>query len=289
MKKIFFRLTKDLFPLVKDRHPLIYLEYGRIEVDDSSVKWISSQNEVIRLPVALLNTIFIGPGTTITHEAVKVIANSNTSICWIGDQSLKFYAYGIPPTADTRNLYRQVKLAMNESTRLVVARKMFSMRFPNENLNDKSLQALMGMEGNRVRNVYAQKAKQYGLIWEGRKYIPGKQEASDPVNRVLTFANSLFYGIVTSVILACGYSPRIGFIHAGSPLPFVYDIADLYKEYITIDLAFSYVGNKKDIYSRKDIIEEMLGRIVSSSLMEKFSIDIEKILDVRESYADSNS
>ena len=36
-----------------------------------------------------------------------------------------------------------------------------------------------------------------------------------------------------------GYSPHIGFIHSGSPLPFVYDLADLYKEHLCIDLAFS--------------------------------------------------
>ena len=37
-----------------------------------------------------------------------------------------------------------------------------------------------------------------------------------------------------------GYSPYIGFIHKGSPLPLTYDLADLYKENLCIDLAFSW-------------------------------------------------
>lgn len=69
MRKIQFRVTRDMFPQVKDRYPYVYLEHGRLEVDDSSVKWISADGYVVRLPVATIGSLFLGPGTSVTHAA----------------------------------------------------------------------------------------------------------------------------------------------------------------------------------------------------------------------------
>lgn len=269
MRKIFFKLTDDLYPQVKNRYPFLYLEHGRLEVDDSSVKWIDSACNIVRLPVAVINAILLGPGTSITHEAVKSIAEARCSLCWVGEQSLKFYAYGMPPTADTKNLYRQLDLAFSQDKRVEVARRMFCQRFPGVDLMDKSLQTLMGMEGFRVRNLYRSKSIQYGVAWGGRRYLPGKSEASDPVNKVLTFANSILYGVVTSAILSCGYSPRVGFVHSGSPMPFVYDISDLFKEYISIDFAFSYVSDGRNVNDRRSIVDGVVSRMVELNLTSK--------------------
>ena len=222
MRKVIFKLSRDFFPQSKDRYPLLYFEHGRIEVDDSSVKWVGANRDIYAIPVATIATILLGPGTTVTHEAVKAISSSNTTICWVGDDSLRFYASGMTPTADTRNLLRQIRFATDPETRLTVAKRLFSERFPNESLDGKSLQTLMGMEGVRVRALYASKAEEYGVPWNGRRYIPGKIEVSDKVNRYLTHANSLLYAVITSSVIAHGYDPRIGFIHSGSPLPFIY-------------------------------------------------------------------
>ena len=165
MRKIFFKLTSDLYPQVKSRYPFLYLEHGRLEVDDSSVKWISAECDVVRLPIAVINAILLGPGTSVTHEAVKAISDARCSLCWVGEESLKFYAYGMPPTADTQNLYRQLGCAFSPDKRVEVARRMFAKRFPGVDLRAKSLQMLMGMEGSRVRNVYREKSLKYGVSW----------------------------------------------------------------------------------------------------------------------------
>lgn len=110
---------------------------------------------------------------------------------------------------------------------------MFAKRFPDAELEGKSLSSMMGMEGNRVRALYQQKAQEYGVGWRGRHFTPGKFQLSDITNQVLTATNAALYGIVCSAVHAMGYSPHIGFIHSGSPLPFVYDLADLYKEHLS--------------------------------------------------------
>lgn len=276
MRKVIFKLSRDFFPQNKDRYPLLYFEHGRIEVDDSSVKWVGANRDIYAIPVATIATILLGPGTTVTHEAVKAISSSNTTICWVGDDSLRFYASGMTPTADTRNLLRQIRFATDPETRLTVAKRLFSERFPNESLDGKSLQTLMGMEGVRVRALYASKAEEYGVPWNGRRYIPGKIEVSDKVNRYLTHANSLLYAVITSSVIAHGYDPRIGFIHSGSPLPFIYDLSDLYKEILTIDLAFMLASKEEKITNAR-LVEEFTKRAVDFDLLSKLSQDLEKI------------
>ena len=216
--RLLVRITRDTLPRVKDKYPFIYLERGRLEIDDSSLKWIDYEMNIVRLPIATINCLLLGPGTTITHEAVKIAAAANCSIFWVGEDSLLFYAVGQTPTADTRNLRHQVELSANPEKSVEVARRMFAHRFSVAKLTGKSLKEMMGMEGSRVRLLYEVKAQQYQVGWKGRNYIPGKFELSDMTNRILTASNAALYGIVASVIHSLGYSPHIGFIHSGSPV-----------------------------------------------------------------------
>ena len=90
------RRSNPLAP-AKDRWTPVYLEHGRLEVDDSSVKWISADGLLCRIPVATVSAILLGPGTTVTHAAMKACADSNTPVCWTGEDCLRFYAFGLTP------------------------------------------------------------------------------------------------------------------------------------------------------------------------------------------------
>lgn len=279
--RLLIKVTRDSLPQVKDKYPFIYLERGRLEIDDSSVKWIDCEANVVRLPIATLNCLLLGPGTSITHEAVKVIAQSNCSICWVGEDSLLFYACGQTPTADTRNMREQMKLSADPKKSVEVARRMFARRFPEAELAGKPLKEMMGMEGYRVRALYEQKGQEYGVGWKGRSFTPGKFELGDLTNQVLTATNAALYGILSSSVHSMGYSPHIGFIHSGSPLPFVYDLADLYKEYLCIDLAFSLTLEMAGHYNKHKVSAAFRQRVIETDLLGKIGLDIESILGVK--------
>ena len=276
--RLFVKITRDTLPQVKDKYPFIYLERGRLEIDDSSVKWIDSEGNVVRLPIATLNCLLLGPGTSVTHEAVKIMAASNCSMCWVGEDSLLFYASGQAPTADARNFRRQMKLAHDKKKSLEVARSMFARRFPNADLEGKSLNEMMGMEGYRVRQLYEKKADLYKVGWKGRSFEPGKFELSDITNQILSSSNAALYGILCSAINSMGYSPHMGFVHSGSPLPFVYDLADLYKEHHCIDLAFSLTLEMAGCYNKHTVMANFRKRIIDENLLSKISKDIEEII-----------
>jgi CRISPR-associated protein Cas1 len=273
-QRLFVKITRESLPQAKDKYPFLYLERGRLEIDDSSVKWIDSEGHVVRLPIATISTILLGPGTSVTHEAVKVMAAANCMISWVGEDSLLFYAVGQTPTANTRNFRAQMLAAADKKKQTEVARRMFARRFPGADLAGKSLKEMMGMEGYRVRELYEQKAKEYGVGWKGRSYVPGKFELGDLTNKILTASNTALYGLLSSVICGMGYSPHIGFIHSGSPLPFVYDVADTYKEKFCIDLAFALTLEMGGLYNRHKVSGEFRRRVIEMKLLEQASNDI---------------
>jgi hypothetical protein len=46
------------------------------------------------------------------------------------------------------------------------------------------------------------------------------------------------YALCAAVVCSLGYLPSLGFVHDGGTLPFVYDVADLYKHLTSIPAAF---------------------------------------------------
>lgn len=279
-QRLFVKVTRDTIPQIKNKYPFVYLEHGRLEIDDSSVKWIDGEGHVVPLPIATINTLLLGPGTTVTHAAIKTLVAANCSVSWVGEDSLLFYAAGFVPTADSRNLKKQMLIAAHGKKSLEAARRMFARRFPDADLEDKSLKEMMGMEGRRVRILYQEKAEEYKVGWKGRQFTPGKFELSDMTNRVLTSSNAALYGILCSAIHSLGYSPHIGFIHSGSPLPFVYDLADLYKESLTIDMAFSLSRSLAGQYNKYKVASEFRQRVLDMDLLGKVADDIAYVLGV---------
>jgi CRISPR-associated protein Cas1 len=130
------------------------------------------------------------------------------------------------------------KLALDDTARLKVVRKMYELRFGEPTPERRSVEQLRGVEGTRVREIYKLLAQKYGVSWKGRDYDPRDWDTADPVNRCLSSATACLYGITEAAVLAAGYAPAVGFIHTGKPLSFVYDIADLVKFSTVVPAAF---------------------------------------------------
>jgi len=232
--------VKDLhlLPRVEDGWSFLFVHHCRIEQDGKS---ISVWDEKGRMPVpcAALSLLMLGPGSTITHAAVRTLAESGCLIVWSGDEGVRVYGVGLGETRSSRNLLRQASAWADPQKRLLVVRRMYARRFDEEVDESLSLQQLRGREGIRVRSCYAEASKASGVEWKGRSYDRSNWKTTDPINRALSSANSCLYGICHAAIVAAGYSPAIGFIHTGKALSFVYDVADLYKTETSIPVAFA--------------------------------------------------
>ncbi len=160
---IFERPPLETLAMARDRWTPIYLERGRLEVDDSSVKWIGADGLLCRLPVATISAVLLGPGTTVTHAAMKACADSNTPVCWIGEEAMRFYAFGLAPNHDNDMPRFHAAAWADKKRRADIARRMFRMRFPDVDVESRSVKELRGMEGLRVRALYAEMGLKHGV------------------------------------------------------------------------------------------------------------------------------
>lgn len=225
----------------EDRISFLYLEHCTIGRDSNSLTATDDQG-VMHIPSAALGVLMLGPGTRVTHQAMVVIADAGSTIVWVGENGVRYYAHGRPIGRSTRLLEQQAKLVSNRKTRLAVAREMYGMRFSGEDVESLNMQQLRGREGARVRSVYREWSKITGVEWSRREYRPDDFSDGTPINQALSAAHSCLYGVVHAVMVSLGMSPGLGFVHTGHDRAFVYDIADLYKADITIPVAFTVVS-----------------------------------------------
>ena len=238
------------------------------------------------IPIDQLAVVMLGPGTTITHAAVKALAQNNSLLAWTGEQGVRLYAANTGGTFSARRVIRQAALVSDERSRLEVARRMYQFRFRERLPDDASIEAIRGMEGIRVRRAYAEAALEYGVDWKGRNYDQNDWFQADPINRALSTATACLYGVCHAGILSAGYSPALGFIHTGKMLSFVYDIADLYKTKIVVPLAFRIVSEGTGNLERT-VRLACRDAFAASRIMNCILPDIAEVLDARDDSRES--
>ena len=232
-------------PTVRERMTFLYVERCIVSRQDSAVTITDSRGTAF-VPAASVSVLMLGPGTNISHRAVELLSDVGACSIWVGEHGVRYYAHGRPLTHSSRLIVRQAELVSNTRKRLGVARQMYQMRFPDEDVSALTMQQLRGREGSRVRSIYRKCSKEYGVKWEGREYNPADFTDASPINQALSAAHVCLYGAAHSAIVAMGCSPALGFVHVGHDRSFVYDIADLYKAELTIPIAFEVASEEHD-------------------------------------------
>ena len=246
-------------PRVQDRITFIYLEHCKINRDNGAIT-VKTQSGITNIPAAAISVLLLGPGTDVTHRAMELIGDTGVTTIWVGEHGVRYYAHGRALTNHATLLLKQAQLVSNEKKHIQVARKMYQLRFPNEDVSKLTMQQLRGREGSRIRSLYREQAQKWNVAWGRREYKPDDYQSGDPVNKALSAGNACLYGLAHAVICALGCSPGLGFVHVGHELAFAYDIADLYKAETTISIAFELASeNPDDIGSaaRRRLRDEM--------------------------------
>ncbi len=277
---IFEKPPLETIPPVRERWTPLYLEHGRLEVDDASVKWIGADRTVMRIPVASLTVLMLGPGTTVTHAAIRACTVCNTPICWIGVDGAHFYANGVATSHSNDQARRQAALASNRKSHEAIARKMFLMRFNDIDVSKYSVNELRGFEGRRVKRLYEEMGVQFGVTWKGRNYNSQNWALADNINRAVSAANAALYSMTTAVVTSMGYLPQLGFIHTAGQLPFVYDIADIYKPITTLPAAFETISLNGQA-TEEEVITRLKHYIEKEKILSRMPIDIQNLMNAK--------
>ncbi|MGN0778843.1 MAG: type I-E CRISPR-associated endonuclease Cas1e [Aristaeellaceae bacterium] len=273
-------------PQIRDRMTFLYLERCTIGREDGAIT-VTQERGCVHVPAAAISVLMLGPGTRITHRGMELIGDSGVTVIWVGENGVRYYASGRPLTHRAGLLMRQAALVSNMRSHLQVARQMYQMRFPDEDVSALTMQQLRGREGARVRQVYRQQSAKWNVPWNGRQYSPDDFEVGDAVNQALSAGHACLYGLAHAVIAALGCSPGLGFVHVGHECSFVYDIADLYKAETTIPVAFEIAAQDvEDIGSavRRRMREEMM----KHHLLERMTHDIQALLHAEDEAVEAN-
>jgi CRISPR-associated protein Cas1 len=115
---------------------------------------------------------------------------------------------------------------------------MYALRL-GEVLPHRELDALRGIEGARVKAMYRLMADKYHVEWKGRRFDRSQPEGADLANQAINHAATAVQAAAAVAVQSLAALPPLGFIHEDSGQSFVLDIADLFREKITLAIAFT--------------------------------------------------
>ena len=140
-----------------DRHGLIWLERGELCVIDGCLHFMAGKESltpyVLQVPHQAVSMILLGPGSSVTHDALRLLARHGTLMAAVGQDGVRTYT--APPLLPDRSdvARRQAELWGNPRRRISVARHMYALRL-GEILPHRDLDTLRGIEGARVKAIY---------------------------------------------------------------------------------------------------------------------------------------
>lgn len=248
-----------------DRHGLIWLERGELCVINGCLHFMAGKNSptphILQVPHQSVSMILLGPGGSVTHDALRLLARHGTLMAAVGQDGVRTYT--APPLLPDRSdvARRQAELWGSPRRRISVARHMYALRL-GEVLPHRDLDTLRGIEGARVKAIYRLMAQKYRIPWDGRHYDRNNPNATDLPNQAINHAATAVQGAAAVAIQSLAAIPQLGFIHEDSGQAFVLDIADLFRDSITLQIAFS--AAKKAIDGEQTTIDRLVRREAST-------------------------
>lgn len=227
--------------LVTEKEPLLFFEKSIIRMDDGELVAFNKKGRFVIQPASTL-LLYLGAGTSITQEAAIFCALHD---CFISFSRGGVYVHSVWHSgrwSDPQRVVNQCLLHSNDEKRLDVAKKLILKRMNKEFIDETtlnkienvdSINQLLGYEANWAKNIYRKEAEISNIKFK-RSF-----KGADSVNKRLNLLNNALYSIITSIIIATGLHPSVGFIHGKTRRGgLAFDLADIYKYDLTIKPAF---------------------------------------------------
>lgn len=243
-----------------DRHGLLWLSRGELCVVDGCLHFQRGRDSLTpsmdQIPHQAVSMILLGPGSSVTQDALRLLARHGTLLAAVGEDGVR--SYTAPPLLPDRSdvARRQAELWGNPRRRISVARHMYALRL-GEVLPHRDIDTLRGIEGARVKNFYKLMAAKHGIRWQGRHYDRADPEAADLPNQALNHAATAVQAAAAIAVQSLAALPPLGFIHEDSGQSFVLDIADLFRDTVTLQIAFTAAKRAAEV---DDTVDRLVRR-----------------------------
>lgn len=256
-----------------DRAGLLWLSRGTLSSRDGALTFERQGDKTpddplgpgdYTIPFQSISMILLGPGSKVSHDALRLLARHGTAMAAVGENGVRFYT--APPLITRKSNYarRQVDLWANSESRLFVAKRMYAWRLGRV-LPHREISVLRGIEGARMKESYRLIAQQVGVEWKGRAYDRANPSSDDLPNQALNHAATAVEAAAAIAVCATATIPQLGFIHEDPSQSFVLDIADLYRDTVTIPAAFraAKAGTEPPYYSIERLTRQEVGNVLT--------------------------
>lgn len=281
--------------LISHKNVVLYLEHCRIVSKDARVSYIKSESGLSKsFSIPHLNTslLLLGPGTSITSMAAKMLASEGVNIGFTSGGGVPLFLASNSEYRPTQHLQSWIEWWGIESERLVRAKILQEKRIENviniwKKITDvdtekvslsakkyrdglsitSNIPELLGYEANFTKSLYKILAQHYGV--KGFKRETRGESSQD---QLLDQGNYLAYGAASVALWGLGIPPSLAVIHGKTRRgALVFDIADVYKDAIVLPTAFlsayeddttqAFRENIVDLFDRFKVLNNMFSII----------------------------
>ncbi|GAB4211193.1 MAG: type I-E CRISPR-associated endonuclease Cas1e [Sandaracinaceae bacterium] len=290
-----------------DRHGVMWLARGNLVAEDGTLHFRTAGGAGLppgdyAIPFQMVSCLVMEPGTTVTHDAVRLLAAHGTGLVFTGEHGVRHYGTITPsaagPTSITPDAIHAVAMPLgpdasararahvrawaDEAQRQRIVRRMYAWRM-GEVFPDAPIEVLRGMEGARAKETYRVLSEQLGVRWYGRRFDRSAPERDDPPNQAINHASAAVVAAAQVAVAVTGTIPQLGFIHEDSGFAFALDVADLFRDTITVPAAFAAVKEqrKRPDQPLERVTRQLVGRALRREQVVTRMIDrIKELFDV---------
>lgn len=304
--------------LITDREGALYLERARIHVEGARVVYYITDDEHRReynIPHVNLAVLFIGQGTSITQDAMRLLGEEGVHLAVTGTggtplhmgalttyTSTRHFRLLLPIYQSQRNSLSAAKVAAKVRTERMrtigskeaqkhlrqrdVSRLLSLCERFDKNVNScADLPHLLGFEGQFAKGCYSEFSRMAGVANFRRLAGVGDQgrkaDSVARVNRLIDHGNYLCYGMAGAALWALGIPPHLsvfrGKTRAGD---LVFDLADTFKDALVLPLAFASVLNKKDTERKKTFRGQLINAFDDRRILATVIETIDKMIKI---------
>ena len=271
--------------LVTDREGALYLERAHVHVEDGRIVYAVSDDELTRhynIPHVNLAVLFLGQGTSITQEAMRLLGEEHVHLAVTGSGGSPMHMGALTTYTATAHFRRMLPIYAEPSRSLAAAKSLMRGRIERMRAigakaagqllraRDRSqieqacarftadldtcadLSQLLGHEGVFSKACYRAFGQMAGL--QGFRRMAGAEgdaagtdERTAIANRLIDHGNYLCYGMAGAALWALGLPPHLSVLHGKTRAGgLVFDIADVFKDALVLPIAFYCATRLRD-------------------------------------------
>ncbi|MCG8555117.1 MAG: type I-E CRISPR-associated endonuclease Cas1e [Proteobacteria bacterium] len=258
----------------RDRHGLLWLGRGQLYVVEGTLRFKCAGFYDLdpgdyAIPFQLLTCLMLQPGTSVTHDVLRLCAAHGTGVVAVGEGGTRFFASAPQSTHESARARRQARLWADEDSRNMLARRLYAWRL-GELFPEAAISVLRGMEGARMKETYRRLAQQHGVQWRGRRYDRDNPTAADLANQAINHAVTAVEATAMVAVVVTGAIPQLGFIHEDAGHAFTLDVTDLFRDSVTLPVAFA--SAKQAARHPGDDIERITRRLAAKTLRQNKTV-----------------